>query len=43
MITLLKTHPTKNEACHICDEMFSSKGDMMSHKKSEHEEMVPIC
>ena len=38
-----KIPQAKSEACHVCEELFTSKGDMMIHKKIDHEEMVPVC
>ena len=32
-----------NQTCNVCDEMFTSKSEMMLHKKREHKEKVPFC
>ena len=36
------TH-NKSVSCNICDELFTSKGLLMNHKKKEHIESVPVC
>ena len=33
----------KTEECTICEEMFLTKSEVMMHKKSQHEESVPVC
>ena len=33
----------KDEECTICEEMFVTKSEVMMHKKSQHEESVPVC
>ena len=33
----------KNKECTICEEMFVTKSEVMMHKKTQHEESVPLC
>ena len=30
-------------ACNFCEEKFTSRGDLMHHKKNKHEDKVAIC